>query len=158
MASRGSEAPPSYTFLVSACLAGINCTYRGKNNLKKKIKRLVDTGQALPVCPEVLGGEPIPRQKCEIRGGDGAGVLDKLARAVTRSGRDISKSLIRGSRETLRLAKKYKIKKAILKSESPSCGYGRIYDGTFGHHLIKGNGVTAALLGRNKIKIRTERD
>ena len=162
MASRRSKsvraALPSYAFLVSACLAGINCTYKGKNKLRKKIKRLTDTGRALPVCPEVLGGAPIPRQSCEIAGGDGNDVLDGSAMVLTPSGKDVSKLLIRGARETLRIAKEHRIKKAILKSNSPSCGCGHIYDGTFRRRLIKGDGVTAALLRRNRIKIYTEKD
>ncbi|HEY5576635.1 MAG TPA: DUF523 domain-containing protein, partial [Clostridiaceae bacterium] len=40
-----------------------------------------------------------------------------------------------------------------LKSKSPSCGCGRIYDGTFSGRVIEGNGVTAELLIRNGIKV-----
>jgi uncharacterized protein YbbK (DUF523 family) len=157
MVSRRNKARPSYKLLVSACLAGIDCTYKGRNNLRKNIKRLVDAGRALPICPEVLGGSAIPRPQCEILGGDGASVLDGSAKVVTRSGRDVTRLLVTGARKTLRLAKKYAIKKAILKANSPSCGCGRIYDGTFTRRLIKGSGVTAALLGRNGIKMRTEK-
>ena len=53
---------------VSRCLIGENCTYAGKNNLCKEIKELYDQGLALPLCPEVLGGLPIPRTPCEVTG------------------------------------------------------------------------------------------
>ena len=53
---------------VSRCLIGENCTYAGKNNLCKGIKELYDQGLALPLCPEVLGGLPIPRTPCEVTG------------------------------------------------------------------------------------------
>lgn len=136
----------------------MNCTYNGKNKLKKRVKKLVDRGLALPVCPEVLGGSPVPRVTCEISGGDGNDVLDGTAKVVTPSGRDISGKLILGARKTLGLARRYKIRKTILKSKSPSCGYGKIYDGSFRRVLKKGDGVTAVLLSRNKIKIYSEKD
>ena len=34
------DSRPSKKLLVSACLAGINCTFRGKNNLNDRIKKL----------------------------------------------------------------------------------------------------------------------
>jgi flavin reductase (DIM6/NTAB) family NADH-FMN oxidoreductase RutF/uncharacterized protein YbbK (DUF523 family) len=151
------RASPRYKFLVSACLAGVNCAYNAESRIDRYIRRLVEKGDALPACPEVLGGAPVPRQRCEICGGDGGDVLDGIARALTPSGMDVSRLLIKGARETLELAKKHRIKQAILKSNSPSCGYGLIYDGTFGSILIPGNGVTAELLRRNKIKISTKR-
>ena len=54
--------------------------------------------------------------------------------------------------------KLFNIKEAILKQKSPSCGCGKIHDGTFSDKIIKGNGVTAALLKKNGIKIITEED
>ena len=53
---------------VSRCLIGENCTYAGKNNLCKEIKELYDQDLVLPLCPEVLGGLPIPRTPCEVIG------------------------------------------------------------------------------------------
>jgi uncharacterized protein YbbK (DUF523 family) len=148
----------AYAYLVSACLAGIRCTYKGGHKLERKILRLVEESKALPVCPELLGGSGIPRPNCEIKDGDGEDVLDGRAKVITRSGRDISKILIKGAKRTLGIAKKYGIKKAVLKSKSPSCGCARIYDGTFSRRLKKGDGVTAALLRRNRISVFTEKD
>lgn len=148
---------PTYTYLVSACLAGIRCTYNGGHKLTRKIRRLAEEAQALPVCPELLGGSSIPRPSSEIRGGDGQDVLKGRAKVVTHSGKDISRVFIKGAARTLGLAKKYGIRKAVLKSKSPSCGVGRIYDGTFSRRLKKGDGVTAALLRRNKIAVFTEK-
>ena len=45
---------------------------------------------------------------------------------------------------------------AILKQSSPSCGSGNIYDGTFTGNKISGDGITAALLKKNGIKVITE--
>jgi len=51
------------------------------------------------------------------------------------------------------VVKLYDIKEAILKTKSPSCGYGQIYDGTFSGKLIEGKGIVAKLLEQNNIKI-----
>jgi uncharacterized protein YbbK (DUF523 family) len=161
MASLQSKRPlksSSPKFIVSACLAGINCTYNGKNKLRHGIRKLVLEGSAIPVCPEVFGGSPIPREACEISSGDGERVLAKKAKVRTVSGKDVTPALISGARKTLLLAKRLGIKKAILKSKSPSCGRGVIYDGTFTGILKKGNGVTTELLLKYNIKIYNEKD
>jgi len=149
---------PSYTILVSACLAGIQCTYAGGAKERPHIRKMAEQGTALAICPEVLGGSPIPREACEISGGDGADVLDKKAKVITVSGSDVSGKLIAGARKTLQLVNRYRIKTAILKSKSPSCGSGWIYDGSFTGTLKKGDGVTASLLRRKNIKIFSEDD
>ena len=56
-----------YEYLVSACLCGEKVRYDGKTKTVDKIKKLVDEGKALPICPEVEGGLPVPRHPCEIR-------------------------------------------------------------------------------------------
>lgn len=155
---RVKRGAPEYAYLVSACLAGIRCTYDGRHKLRKKVRRLVKEGRALPVCPELLGGSKVPRPSCEIRGGDGADVLDGCAKVMTRSGRNISKILVKGAKRALAIAKRYGIDKAILKSNSPSCGAGHIYNGSFAGRLVKGDGVTAALLGRNGMTVFSEKD
>ncbi|MFC1509633.1 DUF523 domain-containing protein [Candidatus Omnitrophota bacterium] len=108
----------------------------------------------MPVCPEVLGGRKVPRTKTEIKGGGGEDVLDGTAKVLDENGKDVTSEFIKGALETLRIAKTNSIKKAILKSKSPSCGSGQIYDGSFKRRLIKGNGVTAALFKREGIKCR----
>ena len=143
-------------YLVSACLAGINCTHKGANHLKKSIKKLVDDKKAVSACPEVLGGLGIPRDRSEIIGGDGMDALFKIAKVMTESGRDVSPEFIRGAEKILRLVRKHGIKKAILKSKSPACGLNVIYDGTFKGALRRGDGVLAAILKLNGIKVYTE--
>lgn len=142
--------------LVSACLAGINTTFRGTNNLDERIKDMVDKEKAVAFCPEVMGRLGVPRENIELVGGDGSDVLDGKARAITASGRDVTKDVITGASYVLDMARKYGIKEAILKSNSPTCGAGHIYDGTFSKNLRKGDGVLAALLKRNGIKVTTE--
>jgi uncharacterized protein YbbK (DUF523 family) len=110
-------------------------------------------GQLIPVCPEQLGGLPTPRKTCEIMGGTGLDVLQGRAKVINRDGEDLSNNFIRGAEETLFIAQKMGIKRAILQRRSPSCGVGKIYDGTFSSSLINGNGVTAALLLINGITV-----
>jgi len=45
---------------------------------------------------------------------------------------------------------------ALLKEKSPSCGKGRIYDGSFTGTLTDGNGICAALLTENGIEVLGE--
>jgi len=111
-------------------------------------KELVMEGELLPVCPEVLGGLPIPRTPCEIRNG----------RVMTREGNDVTQQFYDGSKKTLEIAKAAGAKKAFLKQRSPSCGCGKIYDGSFSGTIIPSDGITAALLKQNGIAIFTEED
>lgn len=137
-------------YLVSACLAGINCKYDGGNNYNDDIMKLVESGQAILVCPEQLGGLATPRYPSEIKQENG------IRKVINNHGEDVTKNYERGAQETLELAKKLNIKKAILKARSPSCGCGLIYDGTFSKSKIKGNGITAQLLLDNGFEIFNE--
>ncbi|MGI9950794.1 DUF523 domain-containing protein [Moorellaceae bacterium AZ2] len=142
--------------LVSACLAGYQCKYNGGSNLVPEIKDLVTQGRAIPVCPEKLGGLPIPRPPAEIQGGDGWDVLQGRARVVNKEGRDVTPAFLQGARATLELARRLGAQVAILKERSPSCGTGAVYDGTFRGQTRPGSGVTAALLRCHGIKLFSE--
>lgn len=141
--------------LVSACLAGVNCAWDRKNRLNPKIKEMVDKELAIAVCPEVLGGRSVPRIKTEVKNGNGESVLDGQAKVFDENSKDVTEEFIKGAYETLEIVKKHNIKEAILKSKSPSCGAGRIYDGSFKGNLTDGNGVTTALLKRQGISCRS---
>lgn len=137
-------------YIVSACLAGIDCKYDGENNENEKILNLVREGKAVLVCPEQMGGLSTPRVASEV-------VIDNgKTKVMSKDGRDVTKNFFKGAEETLKIAKMMGIKKAILKARSPSCGYGQTYDGTFSRTLTKANGITAELLDKNSIKIYTE--
>jgi uncharacterized protein YbbK (DUF523 family) len=144
--------------LVSACLCGMNTRYDGKNNIDEKVQKLLKEGKAIAVCPEQLGGLSTPRPPHEICRGDGEAVLNGSAKVVTKDGIDGTNSFIKGAEEALKVALKANASCAILKARSPSCGYGKIYDGAFLGNLIDGNGVTAELLRKNGIIIYTEND
>ena len=145
-------------YLVSACLLGVNCRYDGGCFHNERLLELAGQGLAVPVCPEQLGGCGTPRQPCEICGGSGGDVLDGRCHVISIKGEDATDKYVNGAIEALKLAEACGIKKAILKSRSPSCGYGEIYDGSFSRRTARGNGVTAELLIRNGIEVLTEED
>ena len=154
---RTSGALGQATRLVSACLLGINCRYNGQNNLDEKVMRLAAKEVLIPVCPEQLGGLGTPREPMGIIGGGGSEVLDGKSRVMNESDRDVTENLARGAEEVLKIARSLGVKEAILKARSPSCGCEKIHDGT-SSRLVKGDGVTAALLKRNDIRVVTEED
>jgi len=146
-------------YLVSACLAGIECAYDGKHRLNKKVQKLVKEGKAIPICPEQLGGLPTPRKPAGIYGGTGEDVIKGKAKVrAARDGEDFTKQFVKGAEETLKIAKILDIKEVIFKKRSPSCGCGKTWllDKNLRNHVGKGDGVTVALLKQNGIKIHLE--
>jgi uncharacterized protein YbbK (DUF523 family) len=146
--------------LVSACLLGVPCRYSGRDSRNEKIVELYGR-DAIPVCPEQLGGLPTPRQPAGIFGGFGGDVLD--GKATVRSvgdGEDLTANFVRGAEEVLKLAGTLGIKSAILKQASPSCGCGVTWqlDGKMENHKVEGDGVAAALLKRNGISVVSDKD
>ena len=129
--------------LVSACLLGENCKYSGGNNLSEKLVELLKGHEVVPVCPEVLGGLSIPRAPGEI--------VEGIVR--NSDGTSVDNEYRLGAEIALGKAIEQGIDFAVLQSRSPSCGVGKIYDGTFSHKLIPGNGVFSQLLIENEITV-----
>lgn len=136
--------------IVSACLAGLNTRYDGKNRIDGRIVALVEQHKAIPLCPEQLGGLPTPRARSGIQQGDGRQVLAGESIVLTEHGGDVTLSFIRGAYETLNLAELMKITEFIFKEGSPSCGVNYIIRNT---KRVKGMGVTSALLTEKGFKI-----
>lgn len=132
--------------LVSACFIHSGYKYDGGANINEKIAKLTEKYDFVLICPEVFGGLPSPRYPSEIVG----------KRVVNSIGEDVTNAFISGANKALELAKQHNIKKAILKAKSPSCGKGMIYDGTFSHQVVAGNGIAAQLLIENGIEVYTE--
>lgn len=65
---------------------------------------------------------------------------------MTPDGRDVTRAYADGAARSLDIARAHGATLAILKAKSPSCGTGRIYDGTFSGTLVPGDGVAAELL------------
>ena len=129
--------------LVSACLLGFNTKYNGGNNYRESVIKLIEDYEVIPICPESLGGLKSPRVPSEI-------VDNKV---LSKDGEDVTKYFIDGANKVLEIAKKNNVKKAILKSKSPSCGSGLVYDGTFSDTIVSGDGITTKLLKDNNIEI-----
>ena len=132
--------------IVSACLLGVPCRYDGKSKPENDVIALKDRYELVPVCAEILGGLPIPRVGAEIVG-------DKVLRS---DGIDVTYEYHKGANDVLKIAKEHGCKIAILKSKSPSCGKGKIYDGTYTRTLIDGNGILTDRLLKNNIEVYTE--
>jgi uncharacterized protein YbbK (DUF523 family) len=144
--------------LVSACLLGEPVRYDGAEVTchNHTLDRWQKQGRLVAVCPEASGGLPVPRDPCELTGGDGDAFLDGRAKVVRVDGRDTSDEFLRGAQATLAAAQAAGARVAILKENSPSCGTRWTYDGTFSGQLMRGRGATAALLERNGIRTFSE--
>ena len=134
--------------LVSRCLAGYRCRYDGGGCLNEKVAKLAKEYELIPVCPEEEGGLPTPRTPSEIHGG----------RVITRGGRDVTAEYKVGARAALSASEENCVEFAVLKARSPSCGSGKIYDGSFTGRLTDGDGITAALLKRNGFRVISEEE
>lgn len=124
--------------LVSACLLGENCKYSGGNNLDLRVVEWLqrEGHEAVPVCPEVLGGLPVPRMPAEI--------VDGVVTA--KDGRNVDGEFRRGAKLALERAGSEGARLAVLQPRSPSCGVKQIYDGTFTGRRMDGQGIFARLL------------
>jgi len=129
--------------LVSACLLGCKCRYDGDDNWVKAVAELEKNYTLIPICPEEMGGLPTPRLPAEIQN----------SKVINKAGADVTEEFRMGAQLALEIAKKHNCKLAILKERSPSCGRGKVYDGTFSKRLIAGNGVTTQLLLENGIEV-----
>lgn len=134
--------------LVSACLAGERCRYDGGSNPVDAVVEMARRGEVVAVCPEVLGGLPTPRVPSELRDG----------RVVNAEGADVTDAFVRGAARAREIAREHGCRTAILKSRSPSCGCGAVYDGSFQGRLREGNGVFADLLMADGMSVMTEED
>ncbi|EHQ90777.1 DUF523 domain-containing protein [Desulfosporosinus youngiae] len=144
--------------LVSSCLLGLNAKYNGESNAHALIQNYTSLGRFIPVCPEQLGGLPTPRDPVEIINGTGWEVLQGKSSARGEHGDEVSLQFIQGAKEVLKIVGMVSVTAAILKERSPSCGVNYIYNGSFAHRLIPGQGVTAALLKQRDIPIYSEEE
>jgi len=134
--------------LVSACLLGENCKYSGGSNRNEKVLAFLRGREAVPVCPEVLGGLPTPRTPAELVDG-----------VVTdREGKNVDREFRRGAALALELAKREGVELAVLQPRSPSCGVRQVYDGSFSGRKIDGQGVFARLLLENGFRVLEPED
>ena len=150
------------TIMVSACLLGINCNYKGgcSYDFTKNSRFWLDLCNKytiIPICPEQLGGLSTPRIPSELLN-KAEDIAKGKGQIINKEGKDVTKNFIKGAEEILRLSKVYKVQYAVLKSKSPSCGTKTVYDGTFQGILIDGLGYTAYLLKKSGVLLFDESD
>ena len=141
-------------YIVSACLLGENCKYNGGNNNNEAVKEFCDGHKIVTVCPETEGGLEAPRPPAEQQD-DG--------RVVNSEGKDLTEEFTKGAKGCLSRVIVSELmgeetELAILKANSPSCGSGKVYDGTFTGTLKDGDGVFTKLLKERNIKVVSEID
>lgn len=145
--------------LISSCLLGQRVRYNAQAlPCRHPLLALWSRQQRLvAICPEMRGGLPCPRPPAEIEAGQGSRVLSGDARVITRSAEDVTAAFVRGAEAALALCRQQRIKLAVLKAKSPSCGSQSTYDGSFSGTLVDGGqGVTAALLEAHGIRVFDE--
>lgn len=152
-ATGGSPTASRPRYVVSGCLAGLACRYDGGSNPSPRVVRLVASGLAVPLCPESLSGLPVPRPPCEQ---SAPGPEHDAIRVLSRDGRDLTAAFLLGAERAFRAARAAGCREAILKSRSPSCGVGQVYDGTFSRSLRPGDGLWAHLLREAGFTLWTE--
>ncbi len=128
---------------VSACLLGENCKYNGSNNYSEKVKDFLNGHDIIPVCPEVLGGLPTPRDPAEIVNGI----------VKHKDGSSVDVQFRKGAEQALDIVIENQAELVILQSRSPSCGVNMIYDGTFSGKVVPGQGIFAKMLKDNNIRV-----
>jgi len=140
---------------ISSCLIGKKCRYNGADSFCQALVDELNENDCeyIDICPELLAGLPTPRTPCEIVGGEGKDVVAGTAKIVDVNGNDITSAMLNGAKKAFDVCIKKKVEKAYLKQNSPTCGCGKIYDGSFTSALKDGNGIFAELLLVNGIDV-----
>ncbi len=132
--------------LISACLIGVPCRYDGESRSYPELEKLKEKYNLIPICPEVLGGLPVPRTASERQG----------EKVVNAKGEDVTENYKKGATASYELAQKYNCKIAVMKEKSPACATHMIYDGSFSRKLVFGLGVCAEHLKKKGLTVISE--
>ena len=149
---------PLARVIVSSCLLGAEVRYHGGSARIDSpiLRRWQEQGRVVGLCPEVAAGLGTPRSAAEAVRGDGTKVLIGVAAVMTSDGRDVTEAFVAGAEHAVAVARDLRIRIAVLKTRSPSCGTGEFYDGSFSGRLVTGTGVTAAALRRSGVRVFNE--
>ncbi len=145
--------------LVSACILGQPVRYDGSNNLVEHslLTQWREAGRIVPFCPEIAAGFQTPRAPAEIEPDKIAhDVLAGVGRVFENTGTDVTELFLRGARLALTTALAHNCRFALLTDGSPSCGSTYQYNGSFDGGTKAGQGVVAALLAANGIRVFAE--
>jgi len=128
--------------LVSSCLLGLPVRWHGKKQRPSSfvVKFFLENPQCIPVlvCPEVLGGLSVPREPVKRRKGKVFLTCEEKEKRKYVTGKEVTQFFVKGAEETLKIAKRLNVKRAILTKWSPSCDK---------------NGITGKLLQEYGIEI-----
>lgn len=147
------------SILISACLLGQAVRYNGgdKRSEHEILQRWLREGRVVSICPEVAGGLAVPRPPAEIADGEGGeSVLAGTARVFANTSADVTAEFLRGADVAYQLAQAHRIRIAVLKEGSPSCGSRYTYDGTFTGTRVAHPGVTTARLQQAGVHVFSE--
>ena len=139
---------------VSACLLGVRCRFDGRSKPSMEVQRFLECHecQVVKICPEIMGGLPIPHPPHEQH------VLDGQVCVIDAEGNDHTEAFEAGARAACALVCDSGCTHAILKAKSPSCGVGEVYDGTFSDVLVPGDGVATKMLKEAGVVVATEKN
>ncbi len=143
--------------LVSTCLLGERVRYDGGHSRVAALEQWQNQGRIIAICPEVVGGLPIPRPAAEIESGDSDLVLRGRGFIRRKDGQDVSDAFVDGAECALALCFEHDIRIAVLKEGSPSCGVNFVNSGDFSGTKITGLGVTARLLSQHGVFVFSEK-
>ncbi|MCI1820977.1 MAG: DUF523 domain-containing protein [Megasphaera sp.] len=131
--------------LISACLLGQYCRYDGTIKNYTVVRTLLQSRHIhlIPICPEQSGGLATPREPAECSNG----------RVITQSGIDVTAAYHKGAAEAVKMARLFHCSYAVLKEKSPTCGSGNIYDGSFSHTIVSGDGIAVQYLKKAGISV-----
>ncbi len=124
--------------LVSACLLGEVCRWHGKQSYSKAAAKLAAGKKIIPICPEMLGGLPVPRPPVKRKNGRVHETCPEKALRREVTGIDVTEQFTTGAELALKIAKDNGAKQAILCKWSPSCDI---------------SGVTGKLLHKNGVEV-----
>jgi len=116
--------------------------------MNEKVLEIAKKEVLIPVCPEQLAGMSTPRNSAEIVDG----------KILEQDGRDMTRIYMNGVSEAMKVVEMLGVTEAILKQKSPTCGCGKIYDGTFSGNLTDGDGLFTKALKQKNIKVVSEED
>ncbi|NLI78552.1 MAG: DUF523 domain-containing protein [Candidatus Riflebacteria bacterium] len=160
-----SDPPvPRPVILISGCLLGLRCTWRGQaagawsQRFQSLIRAAREGGPVfIPACPEQLGGLPTPRPPAELMT-SASRVLDGNGLVLNGKGEDVTAAYRRGAAEAVHLARVAGARLAVLKERSPSCGARAVHAGLFNGALAGGRGVAAEALHREGFIVLDEEE
>jgi len=137
---------------ISSCITGEKCRYNASDSYNPLLIK-DNADNYIAVCPEMLADLSVPREPCEIVGGCGEDVLKGTARIMDKNSIDITAAMVCGAKKALQICLERDIDKAYLQTNSPTCGCGKIYDGSFSGTLKPGDGIFTALLKMHDIEV-----